>query len=144
LKIYLDACVLNRLSDDRTQARVAAEAEAIENIFRMILLGSVEWSASVALEREIGRNPDRDKRNDALALLSYAGELHEIAEIVKERAKELHAVGYGAFDALHLAYAEADCVDALLTTDDRFIKKAGRGLGNPLIQVMNPVDWLRR
>jgi len=144
LKIYLDACVLNRLSDDRTQARVAAEAEAIENIFRMILLGGVAWSASVALEREIGRNPDRDKRNDALALLSYAGELHEIAEIVKERAKELHAVGYGAFDALHLAYAEADCVDALLTTDDRFIKKAGRGLGNPLVQVMNPVDWLRR
>jgi predicted nucleic acid-binding protein len=144
LKIYLDACVLNRLSDDRAQARVAAEAEAIENIFRMILLGNVEWSASVALGREIVRNPDRDKRNDALGLLSYAGELREITEAEKERAKELHAAGYGAFDALHLVSAEADGVDALLTTDDRFIKKAGRGLGNPLVQVMNPLDWLRR
>jgi predicted nucleic acid-binding protein len=144
LKIYLDACVLNRLSDDRTQARVAVEAEVIENIFRMILLGSMEWSASVALEREIARNPDRDKRNDALGLLSYASELREIAEAVRERAKELHAAGYGAFDALHLAYAEADGADALLTTDDRFIKKAGRGLGKPLVPVMNPVDWLRR
>jgi len=63
---------------------------------------------------------------------------------MKERAKVLHAAGYGAFDALHLAHAEADGVEALLTTDDRFIKRAQRGLGNPLVRVVNPVDWLRR
>lgn len=143
-KIYLDACALNRLSDDRAQARIAAEAVAVENILRMVFLAEVEWSASVALEREIGRNPDREKRNDALALLSHAGQLADLTQAVKARAELLHAAGYGAFDALHLAYAEADGVVALLTTDDRFIKQAGRGLGIPLVLVMNPVDWLRR
>lgn len=132
---------MNRLSDDRAQARIADEAAAVENILRMVFLGEVEWSASVALEREIGRNPDREKRNDALALLSHAGELVGLTLAVRERAEFLHAEGYGAFDALHLAYAEADGVEALLTTDDRFIKQAGRGLGKPLVVVVNPLDW---
>jgi hypothetical protein len=120
------------------------EAAAVEQIFRSIFLGSAVWSASVSLEREIRRNPDRDKRNDALALLSYAGILHDATEPVTGRVKALHAAGYGAFDALHLAHAEADCVDALLTTDDRFMRQAARGLGKPLVLVVNPVDWLRR
>ncbi len=144
MKIYLDACVLNRLSDDRTQARVAAEAKAVEAIFRSIFLGEISWSASFSLYREIARNPDREKRNDALALLAYAGELREVSPTVKVRAESLHEAGFGAFDALHLAQAEADQVDFLITTDDRFIKQATRGLGNALTRVMNPVDWLRR
>lgn len=144
MKVYLDACVLSRLSDERRQARVAAEAEAIEAVFRLIYLGDVEWSASIALLREISRNPDRDKRNDALSLLSYAGELQEASAAVKERAEFFHAAGYGAFDGLHLAHAEAAAADVLLSTDDRFVKQAGRGSGNPLVLVMNPIDWLRR
>ncbi len=144
MKIYLDACVLSRLSDDRTQARVAAEAEAIEQILRMIFLGEVVWSGSQTLQREVSRNPDRDKRNDALALLAYADELPDASEAVKQRAEFLHTLGYGAFDALHLAHAESQGVAVLLTTDDRFMKQAVRGSGKPLVAVMNPVDWLRR
>jgi hypothetical protein len=30
MRIYLDACALNRLSDDQTQPRVRAEAEGVE------------------------------------------------------------------------------------------------------------------
>jgi predicted nucleic acid-binding protein len=144
MKIYLDACVLSRLSDERLQPRVAAEAAAIEQVFRRIFLGEIYWSASISLRREVMRNPDRDKRNDALALLAYAGELQHASDSVKARAQMLHAAGYGAFDGLHLAHAESDGADALLTTDDRFIKQAGRGLGEPLVWVVNPVDWLRR
>ncbi len=144
MKIYLDACVLSRLSDDRTQARVGAEAEACEAVFQKIFVGEVGWSASVALRNEVSRNPDLDKRNDALALLSYAGELQEASTLIQQRADALHAVGYGAFDALHLSHAEAESVDALLTTDDRFIKLAKRGLGSPRVWLVNPVDWVRR
>ena len=43
---------------------------------------------------------------------------------INHRAKELEALGYGAFDALHLSAAEAGNADVLLTTDDRFIKRA--------------------
>jgi predicted nucleic acid-binding protein len=59
------------------------------------------------------------------------------------RARELHTAGYGAFDAMHLASAEAGRADVLLTTDDRFLKCAFRGDGLPLIPVRDPVSWLR-
>jgi len=62
---------------------------------------------------------------------------------VIQRAKELEALGYGAFDALHLSAAEAGNADVLLTTDDRFIKRAARAAGSPRVRVLNPVEWLR-
>jgi predicted nucleic acid-binding protein len=137
LKVYLDACVLSRLSDDRTQARVAAEAATIEQIFRMIFLGEVVWSGSQTLRHEVNRNP-------ALALLAYADEMPDATEALRERAEILHTLGYGAFDALHLAHAESQGVEVLLTTDDRFMRLAARGAGKPSVPLMNPVDWLRR
>jgi predicted nucleic acid-binding protein len=60
-----------------------------------------------------------------------------------QRAEELEAVGYGAFDALHLSSAEAGNAEVLLTTDDRFIKRATRAVGSPRVRVLNPVEWLR-
>jgi hypothetical protein len=50
------------------------------------------------------------------------------SEAVSQRAGELRDAGYGFFDALHLAFAEAACVDALLTRDDRFARTAGNGV----------------
>jgi predicted nucleic acid-binding protein len=142
MRIYLDACALNRLSDDQTQPRVRAEAEAVEQVLRLVIHGQAEWSASIALFREIRRNPDHEKRNDALSLLSHAGALQEAAGQVVQRAEALRELGYGAYDALHLAHAEADHCDVLLTTDDRFMKQARRGMGAPLVRVANPIDWL--
>jgi hypothetical protein len=52
-------------------------------------------------------------------------------------------LGYGTFDALHLATAESAGADALLSTDDRFIKRASRGVANPRIPVKNPVLWIQ-
>jgi predicted nucleic acid-binding protein len=144
LKIYLDACALNRLSDDLAQPRIAAEAEAIETVFQMLFLGKAKWLASVTLVFEIESTPSQEKRNDMLGLLSYADELQPITPWVKQRAEILQAIGYGAADALHLAHAEAMEVDVLLTTDDRFLRKASRGEGDPGVLVSNPVNWLRR
>jgi predicted nucleic acid-binding protein len=49
--------------------------------------------------------------------------------------------GYHNFDALHLAMAE-DCSCAfLITTDDQFLRKARRAVGNPTVHVINPLDW---
>jgi hypothetical protein len=44
---------------------------------------------------------------------------------------------------LHLACAEQAQVDGLLTTDDRFIRRVHRGLGDSAIRVENPVNWRR-
>ena len=50
---------------------------------------------------------------------------------------------YGRFDALHLAAAEEARCDWLLTTDDRFLRKAARGTGQPSVRVRNPLDYLK-
>jgi hypothetical protein len=143
VKVYLDACAINRLSDDQTQLRIRAEAEAVQEVLSFILKGQIQWSASRFLEAEILRNPNLIKRSDALELLSHAGPLPQPTDQVVQRGNFLAKLGYGVFDALHLAQSEEMQVDALLTTDDRFIKKAGRGVGNPAIQVVNPVDWIK-
>jgi predicted nucleic acid-binding protein len=142
-KIYLDACALNRLTDDQSQSRIQTEAEAVERVLHLVWKGEAEWKASIVLEAEIRRNPNREGRNDALKLISLAGELLRPHRVSIERERTLEALGYGAFDALHLACAEQAAVDVLLTTDDRFISQAGRRLGKPTIRVLNPVNWVR-
>lgn len=143
MRVYLDACALNRLSDGQSQPRIRVEAEAVEHVLGFILMGKVEWRASRTLEVELLQNPHLAKRRDSLELLSHAGSLPSPSEQVLQRGRLLAAAGYGVFDALHLAHGEEAEVDALLTTDDRFIRQAARGLGSPTVRVMNPVDWTR-
>jgi predicted nucleic acid-binding protein len=143
VRIYLDACVLNRITDDQHQARVRAESDAVEHILRLISERRVEWAASTVLATELLRNPDRARLQDAVALLARAGQLASPSPGALQRALLLAAAGYGSFDAYHLACAEEANADALLTTDDRFIRRAGRRLGNPAVRVLNPVDWLK-
>jgi len=54
-KIYLDACCLNRLTDDQAQHRIREEAEAVELILRGMQSGEVQWISSEALTDEINR-----------------------------------------------------------------------------------------
>lgn len=143
MRIYLDACAVNRLTDDTDQPRVLAEADAMLDILRLVSEGKLEWTVSEVLSTELSQNPDEDKRQDALDLLERAGPRAPLSSTAEQRAHTLAALGYGIFDALHLACAEGANADALLTTDDRFIRKASRGLGNPAVIITNPVDWLR-
>jgi predicted nucleic acid-binding protein len=142
-RIYLDACALNRLTDDPSQIRVRLEAEAIELFFLHLQTGKATWIASSVLEAEIRRNPDVQSREDTLGMLFYASEFCLSTAGVVDRAKFLNALGYGDFDALHLAIAEHSKVDLLLTTDDQFLRQAGRGLGNPSVRVANPLDYVQ-
>jgi predicted nucleic acid-binding protein len=140
-KVYLDACCGNRLTDDQTQRRISEEAEAVELILRRMHAGELQWISSEALAEEIDKNPQRERRLETAALLKLANETVRVDQMTARRAKDLEAVGYGAFDALHLACAEAARVDAILTTDDGFVRKASRGDGNPVVPVRNPVSW---
>ena len=142
MRVYLDACALSRLTDDQSQPRIHAEAEAVEQVLRLVSLGHLEWVASVALRMELSRNPDSGRRHDALALLSYAGAFAALSSAAIVRASNLETLGCGTFDALHLACAEEAGADALLTTDDRFIRQAARLAGGSVVVVANPVDWL--
>lgn len=141
MKIYFDACCINRLTDDQTQARIRQEAEAVELVLRRIQEGVIQWISSEALVDEISRNPNVERRLENAALLALASEGIEVTESIAERAANLQSAGYGAYDALHLACAEAAGVDVLLTTDDEFIRKASRGIGSPRVAVLNPLSW---
>ena len=143
MKLYLDACCLNRLTDDQSQARIAEEAEAVERILRLLRDGLIEWLSSTVLKLETSNNPDAERRQEVEILLSLATDTIPLDSQIIRRATELEAAGYGAFDALHLSSAEAGMADVLLTTDDRFIRRADRAVGSPRLRVLNPVEWLR-
>ena len=143
LRLYLDACCLNRLTDHQSQARVRKEAEAVEGILGLVREGQATWVSSAALEIEISRNPDEDRRRDAGALLAFSNEVVVPRTRSAERAEFLHKLGFGAFDALHLACAEQGQADVLLTTDDGLLRRAARFGSELRIRVRNPVSWYR-
>jgi len=114
LRLYLDACCLNRLTDDQSQPRIREEAEAVNRILRLIREGRAIWVSSAVLDMEIGRNPDPERRYDVVALLAYANEVIVPVAADAARAGALQGVGFSAFDALHLACAERGAVQEVV------------------------------
>jgi hypothetical protein len=134
---------VNRLTDDQTQGRIREESAAIERILRSVRQDGWIWVSSDILHEEIESSPLPGRKSKNRTLLTLASELIEIGDFVIERARHLQSAGYGAFDAMHLASAESAAVDVLLTTDDKFEKRASRGDGPPRVPVRNPVSWMR-
>lgn len=143
MTVYLDACCLNRLTDDQSQPRIRAEAEAVEIVLAEVRRGTIELVSSEALEDEIRRNPFMERRVEAQTILSIAKSVVEIDQWIVARTREFITLGYGPFDAFHLAAAESVGVDVLLTTDDRMLRRAARGVGSPRIPVRNPLSWIK-
>ena len=54
----------------------------------------------------------------------------------------LESLGFKWFDALHIASAESGTADILLTTDDRFVRRAKRVFEQLHVRVENPHTWL--
>ena len=142
MKIYLDVCCLNRPFDDRKQDRVRLESEAVLAILGRcqdegwILLGSE------VIDLEISRIPDSERKQKVGLLSSIARLRVVVGDAVERRAVELERLGFKAFDALHIACAEAGGADVLLTTDDRLLRKARQNRGALKVRVENPVKWL--
>ena len=143
MKVYLDACCLRRLTDDQSQLRIREEAEAIEKIFFKVERGLLELVSSEALEDEVRRNPNMEQQTESEALISMASTTIVVDSDLTRRARRLASLGYGPYDALHLASAEFAEADVLLTTDDQFEKRAASGIGKPRIPVRNPVSWIQ-
>lgn len=142
MKVYFDACCVNRLTDDQSQTRVAQEAEAIEQLIGFSTSGPNVWVGSVVLEAEISKNPDSERRADAETLLTFIKEVVKLDRGIVGRAHELQAAGFSEFDALHLACAESAHVDVFLTTDDRLVRRANRLQTMLAVRVLNPVSFL--
>src|SRR5579875_1570941 len=143
MKIYFDACCMNRLTDDQSQERIVQEAEAIEKLIGLATSGGRVWVGSVVLEAEIARNPDAERRADAQALLEFAGQVVRVDDGIVARARKLQGAGFSEFDALHIACAESAQVDVFLTTDDRLLRRANRLNREVAVRVLNPVSFLQ-
>ncbi|BDC50374.1 hypothetical protein F183_A26900 [Bryobacterales bacterium F-183] len=143
MKVYMDVCCVSRLTDDQSQARIREEAEAVELVLAGVRHRTVQLISSEALEDEVWRNPSIERRVEALWILSLAAVKVQIDEVIVLRARRLVEAGYGPFDALHIACVESAQANVLLTTDDRLLRQASRGLGRPQVSVQNPVLWIR-
>lgn len=143
-RVYLDTCALTRLFDQASQSRIRLESQAVEEFFLILFEEKSKWVTSEVIEAEILNNPDNNTSAKTMRLLGAASERIVLSDAAFHRAEVLERLGYGAFDALHLACAEQAAVDVLLTTDDRFIRQVHRGLGKPAVQVENPVHWMRK
>jgi predicted nucleic acid-binding protein len=144
MTVYFDTCALNRLTDNLSQPRVLAEAEAVLHALELIAASQVAWLISEFVRIEIARNPDAIKRAQTLPLLDMAsGQIKTTPEILRQ-AHALQAEGFDPFDAMHLAACDESSIDCMLTVDDRLIRRASRRRKPSVTQVMNPVDWLQR
>ena len=145
-KIYLDSCCISRPYDNQIQNRIKSETAAIMQIISRFWSG--EWQAitSKVLQFEINQISDLTKRSFVKALLTSIPQTIFVAAGVSEtfRGKQLEALGFKEYDALHIACAESGEADVFLTTDDAVIRRAKRLRSQLHIQVENPDAWLQK
>jgi predicted nucleic acid-binding protein len=142
MKIYLDACCLNRPFDDQSQPRVRFEAEAISLILEKLNQREWDWVGSEVLLHEVGQNPDLENRQRVLSFASMAHQVVELSDKILRRAEEFEQAGFDSYAAVHLASAEFGKADVFLTTDDQILKVSARKKSLFSFTVENPVKWL--
>ena len=140
--VYFDACCLNRPFDDQSQERVRLEAEAILLLLARVQRGDLRWVGSEVLIYEISRTPDPERRRRVERLLRLAVISVAVGPGETRRATELEALGFGSYDALHLACAERGGAEVVLTTDDGLIRRVRRHAPDVHVRVKNPLTWM--
>ena len=140
--VYLDVCCLNRPFDDQTQDRVRLETAAIVGILRRIELDELISVSSEAVQDEVDKIHDEDRRARIQEFIALSSSVVEVTREHLARAAVLQKLGFGPFDGLHIACAEAAGVEVFLTTDDRLIRLALRINNRLMVRVANPVIWL--
>ena len=85
--LYLDMCTLQRPLDDRTQIRIALEAEAILNVLAVCEAGQALLLSSDALEYETARNPNPLRKAHAEEILAQSSQIIRLSEEVVQRAR---------------------------------------------------------
>jgi hypothetical protein len=124
MRIYLDACSLQRPLDDRSQPRINVEAEAVLTILGLVESGQLELLSSEALEFEIHCMPDADRQSRARETLELASQTLKLVTDVEAHAQELHRLGIKPMDSLHLAFASWTRADFFCTCDDKLLNRA--------------------
>src|SRR5262245_10541632 len=122
MRIYLDACSLQRPLDDRGQPRINIEAEAVLTVLALVETGDLELLSSEVLDFEITQIPDVVRQARAREILKLAVEMLKVTDEIETQADTLVTAGIKPIDALHLATASATKAD-YFCCDDALLKK---------------------
>ena len=144
-KIYLDSCCVSRPYDNQTQNRIKSETTAIMQIISRFWHGEWQSITSKVLQFEINQISDLTKRSFVKALFTSIPQAIFVPVGVSEtfRGKQLEALGFKEYDALHIACAETGKADVFLTTDDALIRRAKRLRSQLRVRVEDPNTWLQ-
>ena len=123
MRLYLDNSVLNRPFDDQCQPRIWLETLAFSLILSLVETGQAELIRSPIHDLENLRSPLAVRRDWVTRCLRLATTLVTLDAALHRRALALEAAGLKPLDALHLASAEAADASALLTGDDRLLRR---------------------
>jgi predicted nucleic acid-binding protein len=124
MRIYLDSCSLQRPLDDQTQPRIRVETEAVLVLLMAAQAADVVLVSSEALEYEMGRIPDDQRRSEMAAIMALSAEHIELTDEAEKLAESFENHGIKPMDAVHLALASTAKVDFFTTCDDHFLRKA--------------------
>jgi predicted nucleic acid-binding protein len=141
MRIYLDTCSLQRPLDDRSQPRINIEAEAVLTILRLVESGRLELLSSEALQFEIARIPDADRRAKASEMLKLASQVIELVDEIEAQAATFIKAGIKPLDAVHLASASWAKAAFFCTSDDKLLKKSKK-LKTLATKVVSPLQLL--
>lgn len=141
MKIYLDNCCYNRILDDRSNSQIYYERNSVMLILELIEKKAVELVGSEMLVREMNDISDSYKKSVLQMMYELCSEEVRVDSAILDRAELIrHCSNIKYKDSIHLACAEAAKVDALLTTDKKFINNGNRIKINT--RIMNPNQWL--
>jgi predicted nucleic acid-binding protein len=139
MKIYFDACAIQRPLDHATHLRIRLEIEALTGIFEQVDSGAIKLVSSEVLALEIERIPTPLRRRYAANLLIQAVTSIVVTVEIEQRARYFTAHRMKPMDALHLACAEAEAVSYFCTCDDRLLKRA-KTIADLRVVVVSPLE----
>ncbi|SRR6266568_6730365 len=142
MRVYLDMCCLKRPFDDQSQPRIHLESEAVLALLSAAA-ANVEFVRGAALDLENDQNPLPQRAAKVRLWLTTMPAAPAPAEALDKRTKELMALGFKNFDALHVVSAEELAAEVLCTCDDRFLAAAKRHEAILKLRVVNPIDLAR-
>lgn len=138
-RLYLDACALQRPFDRLISAEERAEAAAVLLLLSWSLSSRVELVWSTVLEYETVTRAPAERRAWGMFARGVSAPSFRPDTREHARAKELvKRLRLGAFDALHVACAEA--LHAILVTVDRTFLARTATSARMRVRVLDPVQ----
>jgi len=140
----LSGCMLSQSSELMigNKSEFAWKPRLFWQFWLALVLDNGKSVSSEAVEAELEKMSNLERLENIFKLLELATITVSLDQNIDQRSQELENLGEGLYDSFHIACAEVERVDVLLTTDDRLLKRATRYRDILQVTLNNPVTWL--